>query len=220
MTLLDLRNAVRVLADVQGDPNVPDAYLTSLINRHASELFDRLADASPERYAAESTISVLPGTSLYPLPADFRNLTAVYSVQGNDARALSPMPVGARSSFVAPEAAATLTVEYMPVGQVLSADTDTLDGVSGWAELIVNLVARDVAIGRQDDPAAVMSNIARLEARITSRSRRRDRNRSPRATNTDAINSDVLWGRLSNAPLYYRLRGDTLEILSSRWHLP
>lgn len=224
VTLADLRTRARQLADVEGDPNITDAELTSLANRHLTEVFDRLVDAGPpEYYAASQTLTTSAGVSTYALPVTFRDLQQVFVHEdGEERRALLPMPTNARGRYKAPTGQWTLTLEYTPTAPVLVSDADTFDGVSGWDELIVNLMARDVHAKRESDPSIVMSNIARLEARITLRGRNRDRGSPKRIVDLDEVMTDQSpWGWMHTTRLAcYRLRAGNIELYEPLWGLP
>lgn len=220
VSLLELRTWARQLSDTENDPNISDAELSSLANRHSSELWDRLVDAGPPDYAA-STAPVITADGIIPyaLPADFRNLVEVYVREDSagKVRRLMPMPEGTRANYKAPTAVYTLDVEYIPTAPVLEDDGDTIDGVSGWAELVANLMARDVMVKRESDPSVVMNNVARLEARITARSRKRDR--SPKRTvDLDEVECPrspwpYTWNVVTSSRLAcYRLRAGNLEL--------
>lgn len=224
VTLLSLRTWARQLADVESDPNITDSELTALANRHVCEVYDRLVDAGPaDYYASTTTVSVTSGTAEYALPADFRSLVAVYVSESSDERrALSPMGNTARGSYKAPSGSSTVYVEYIPTPTELVDDSDTFDGVSGFEELIANLMARDVMVKRESDPSVVLNTIARLEARITSRSRARDRGHPKRVTDTDDEGvSPFPWGWTGSSRLTcYRLRAGNVELYESLWGLP
>lgn len=224
VSLLELRTWSRELSDTENDPNITDPELTSLANRHVPELWDRLVDAGPaDYYAATTQITTTAGIAEYPLEVDFRNLVSVFVQETPDeVRQLPPMPTMARSRFKAPTGVWTLNVEYIPVPPKLEDDGDTIDTVSGFGELVANLMARDVMIKRKDDPSIVMNNIARLEARITARARSRDKGGGKFVTDLDdARQSPYPFGFISQSALAcYRLRGDNLELYESTWGLP
>lgn len=226
VSLLELRTWARELSDTENDPNVSDDELTALANRHLTEVYDRLVDAGPaDYYAATAQVTTTNGIIPYPLEVDFRNLVSVFVREtADERRPLQPMPSGARGRYQAPTGVWTLDIEYIPVPAELEDDGDTFDGVSGWEELIVNLMARDVMTKRQDDMGAiVLANIARLEARITSRSRARDRN-GKQVTDTDdmmSLDYPYPFGWTGTSRLScYRLRAGNLELYESRWGLP
>ncbi len=224
VSLLELRTWARQLSDTENDPNIDDAELTALANRHVPEVFDRLVDAGPADYFAASTqITTTPDIIPYPLLVDFRNLVSVYVRETPDQRRqLLPMPVNGRGAFKAPTGEWTLDVEYVPVPTILEADGDTFDGVSGFEELIANLMARDVMTKRESDPSIVMSNIARLESRIVSRARSRDKSGGKSVTDMDDIGRrhyPLGWAGTSRLACY-RLRADNLELYEPLWVNP
>ncbi len=223
VTLASLRTWARELADVEGDPNITDSELTALANRHLTEVYDALVDAGPpDHYAATVTFSTVVGTTAYALPADFRNLVDVYATESDTSvRIVHPMGNGERARHRAPTGAWAVEVEYIPAPPVLVADGDTFDGVSGWEELIANLMARDVMIKREADPSAVMSNVANLQARINSRARSRDRGHPKFITDMDAQRSPLPWATSANCRISaYRLRAGNLELYEPMWGVP
>ncbi len=181
-------------------------------------------DAGPaDYYAASTQITTSAGVVEYPLLDDFRNLLAVYVRETTDERRpVRPMPNGARGNFKAPSGVWTLDIEYIPVPPVLEDDGDTFDGVSGFEELIANLMARDVMIKRESDPSIVMSNIARMEGRIVARSRGRDKGNPKRTTDLDEVfASPFPWGSAGSSRIScYRLRADNLELFEGLWGFP
>ncbi len=218
VTLLELRTWARELSDTESDPNITDAELTALANRHVCEVWDRLVDASAPDYYASTTapFSTAIGTIEYGLPVGFRNLLEVNVHESSDQRRpLLPMPHGARGSYKAPTGVWTVSYDYVPTPDALEDDSDTFDGVSGWEELIANCMARDVMAKRESDPSIVMSNIARLDARIASRSRNRDKGQPKRIVDLDDMPRPTLGWTGSSRLSCYRLRGDNLELWES-----
>lgn len=223
VTLLSLRTWARQLADVEGDPNITDAELTSLANRHLCEVYDALVDAGPpDMYASSTTVTTASGTTLYALPADFRNLVELYVAESStQLRLLHPVGNGQRGRYRAPTGVWTLTLEYIPAPPTLTVDGDTFDGVSGWEELIANLMARDIMVKREQDPSVVLNTIDRLNGRIASRSRNRDRGHPKFASDMDAQNAVFPYASGTNARVNaYRLRAGNIEIYEPVLGLP
>lgn len=213
VSLLELRTWARQLSDTENDPNITDDELTALANRHLCEVYDRLVDAGPaDYYASTNQVVTASGTHVYALHGTFRNLVGVYVRESSDyRRQLFPMPGNARGQFKAPTGVWTVDVEFIPVPSELEDDGDTFDGVSGWEELIVNLMARDVMAKRESDPSVVMANIAKMEARMTSRARSRDKGQPKRVNDLDDATSSYGW--LGGSRLAcYRLRAGNLEL--------
>jgi hypothetical protein len=219
VTLSSLRTWARQLADVESDPNIGDAELTALANRHLTEVYDALVNAGPpEYYASSTTVTTVAGTTLYALPADFRTLLDVYSHESDtDLRLIPPVGNWQRGRYVAPTGVWTCTVEYVPTASALVADGDTFDGVSGWEELIANMMARDVMVKREADPSIVINTIDRMQARISTRARSRDRGHPKYTTDADAQAIHFPWGSSTGSRIdAYRLRGDNIELYEPR----
>lgn len=224
VSLLQLRTWARELSDTENDPNITDSELTALANRHLTEVFDRLVDSGPaDYYAATTQITTSSGVIEYPLEVNFRNLVGVYVRETSDIRRqLLPMGNTARSRYKAPTGSWTVDIEYIPTAPELEADGDTFDGVSGFEELIANLMAKDVMLKREADVSSVLACIARQDARIASRARSRDKGNPKRITDLDDIyGSPYPYGWAGTSHLScYRLRADNLELFEGLWGLP
>lgn len=219
VTLLSLRTWARQLSDTENDRNVTDTELTALANRHIPEVYDDLVAAGPaDYYAASTPVTTVAGQIPYSLPSNFLSLMDVFVHESSsERRSLPSMPNGTRGRFQGPTSAGTeLTLEYIPSAPVLALDADTFDGVSGFEELIANLMARDVIIKRNHDPTSVLGTIGALRARIVSRSRTRNRGEPKRITDTDDIFVDPVNGWTNSSNLVcYRLRAGNLELYES-----
>lgn len=223
VSLLELRTWARELSDTENDPNITDSELTALANRHITEVYDRLVDAGPADYYASSTqITTSDGLAEYSLGATFRNLIAVFVRESSDERRqLRPMPLAGRGNYKAPTGAYTVDVEFIPACGVLEDDGDTFDGISGWEELVANLMAKDVMKKREADPSIVLADISRLGARITSRSRSRDKGEPRRIVDLDDAAKWWPWEYTGTSRLScYRLRAGNLELYEPLWGTP
>lgn len=223
VTLGQMRARARFLANVVGDTTVLDPDLNDLANRHLTEVYDALVDAGPPEYfAATSTFNTAGGTSTYALPADFRTLLEVYTTESStELRLVHPVRNGERGTFRIPTGTWAMTLEYIPAPPTLVNDSDTFDGVSGWEELITNLMARDVMVARQDDASVVLNSIGALQGRILTRSRNRDRGHSKYVSDMDAQGSAFPWSSTTQSRICaYRLRAGNIELYEALNGLP
>lgn len=213
----------RRLANVESDPNIQDSELTTLANLHYPSVYDELVSSSPPDYfSATTTITTDIGTIVYPLLASFKDLLEVHVNESDDVRRpLYPMPHGARGRFKAPTGAWTISVDYIPAAVVLADAGDTVDGISGYEELIAALMARDVMVKRNADPSPVFAVIERANLRLKQMSKNRDKGHPKRTTDLDDAVIDWPWIGASGSRLAcYRLRGDNLELYEPLSGLP
>lgn len=224
VTLLQLRTRARELSDTENDPFITDSELTALANRHIPEVYNALVAAGPpDYYAATTTLTTVAAQIPYSLPSNFLALMDVFVHEStNDRRPLPPMPHGARGRFKAPTVAGTtITVEYVPTASVLALDADTFDGINGFEELVINLMARSVMRKRDVYQGQLEGDIAALRAGIGSRSRGRDRGAPKRIVDLDdAFDNPATEWTGSNALACYRLRAGNLEIYEGYWGRP
>lgn len=77
-TLSSLIEEVRARCDQESSTFITDAVLETWINQSAADLYDLIYDAAgPEALARRTTITTVPGTELYELPADHYRLIGV-----------------------------------------------------------------------------------------------------------------------------------------------
>lgn len=146
------------------------------INLQAQRLYDRLVAAGPpEYYATDATLTTVAGTLASSLPAGFRSLVGVFAQEGSTARLRELYPVrgGTRLAYDAPQGAYAVTLRYVPTYTAMSGDSDTLDAVSGWDNLVALLAARDALMAEQVPTDQVQQLIAEEEARVSQMAPRR-----------------------------------------------
>lgn len=194
----------------------PDADVNERIDTRTCELWDLLVQAAPPDYYSTSTnISVVAGTISYALPSDFKDLQEVY-VQGTSTdrlRALLPMRRGERGQLQAPTSANTVVIEYTPNFTTFTADSGAggqLDGVNGWDDLVVALVARDMLVKLRESTEQVDQEIAELRARIMKLSVR-DKGNPAHVRDVEDDDENVFWD-VTDTLTRYRLRGSNIEI--------
>ena len=216
ISLGELWARARRLSYSEGDIFVTDEELTDSANVHYPNVYDDLIAAGPpEQFAATYQITSTPGLAQVPLPVDFRALLDVYVVTNGIRTSVLPMRTATRSNFREPTEALSLEIEYIPACPVLENSGDTLDGVSGFEDLIANLMAKDVLLKREGDLSVVMAEIARLSARIKS-NRSYDRGYPKRVTDLDEMNNDWWFFETGGSRRrVYRLRGQDIEIYES-----
>jgi hypothetical protein len=73
-----------------------------------------------------------------------------------------------------PSSGQTVRITYAPRPRILMADTDLLDGISGWEELVILDAARKMMQKQEQDTAEIMNEIMGVVARIESAAANRD----------------------------------------------
>lgn len=214
---LQLRNRARFLSYTLGDTSIDDDDLNESANVHYPNVYEELVAAGPpERFAATQSITTTAGLAQVPLSVDFLSLLDVYVIENGIRTNLLPMRTGTLGNYRAPATALNLEIEYIPACPTLDSDGDTLDGVSGFEDLIANLMAKDILMEREGDLGGVMAEIARLRGRIVRNARGYDKGYPKRVTDLDEMKNDW-WFLETGGPRrrVYRLRGQNLEIYES-----
>lgn len=217
--LVDLRADVRKRADIENATDRhPDADLDRYINQGGAALRDLMIEVRGRQYFRKSppqTITTLGNTSRYALATDFYRLISV-RIQGPGGMRLVPFipedePWLREPTFTVSKpthyelqpgyieclplhsAGWTIVVDYIPVYTDLVNGTDTLDGLDGWEEYVVNFAARCCAVKDEEYELiqALEQDMARLERRIKTLAPGRD---SFRAERVKDVRGDVLFG--------------------------
>lgn len=218
VTRAQLRTRARQLANMESATNLwPDADVNERIDTHTCSLWNLLVDASPpEYYSGSTTISVTSGTIAYALPADFMSIQGVYVQEGStdQVRQLRPMRGGERSGYQAPQSAASVTLEYTPNFTTFAGDGSTLDGVNGWDELVVNLVARDLLRKARESTEQMDTEIMRLRQSIIDLANRDHGH--PRYVRD--VEEERWPGYITGlGPTTYILKAGNIEFYENRW---
>ena len=202
VTLTQLIARVRFEADMVGSLRATDTDITTLLNTHWTELYDRLVQSGPpDYYKSTSTISTVSGTTQYALPGDFRSLIGVF-VQDSSTRLreVNPMREGHRAAYDAPQGVYTIKLDYVPVPLLfdIAYPSTSIDGVSGWDELVVQLCARALMRRDRRDTSQFETVIGELRARVMSNAPKRDASGPKYIKDVDAADSWPLYGVVQN----------------------
>lgn len=215
----ELVTRAQQLADMEGSSFISASEWRTYANRHITQLWDMLVDAGPaDYYSSDWSFTVQEGVRAYSLPGDFRSLLRILqSTSGSKSKAVLPLRAEERSYASDPAKSFSVTVEYVPTPPVLTADTQVIDGISGWEDLIAAGMAREALTKEESDTSAVQNIIDREAARIESYAAYRDR--GPRFVGYETRQDEVdrsIWADSDNRSdaLRYRLRGGILEFFS------
>lgn len=167
VTLSGLIIRAQSRADMVNANFVSSGEWTTWANSAATDLFDKISQADPERYAQQYNFVLQTSNSgVQPLPPDFYKLLRVdllygsgnpplfytlrkFSLLEEDAYQFPAFVTLAgpayryrlRNNYLeltpSPNASATLRMWYLPVMTTMNVATDTLDGVNGWEEKVV-----------------------------------------------------------------------------------
>lgn len=155
-TLTNLIADCRQRANMENSTFVTDAEITEILNQELAELWERLVgNAGQPFYRSQTSISVVSGTALYSLPADFWQVQEVTATISGVTHMITPFmpsehgwlttagawgpyaPVQYRIQsnnieFVPATQNFTVTLYYSPCQPRLVNAGDTFDGFNGW----------------------------------------------------------------------------------------
>lgn len=173
---------------------IPDAELQRYVDAAHTELYDLLVKHEIHQFETTATVTTVSGTPTYALPADHYKMLAldyrwttdryvsvpevtfaernVYSqniTSDYGARAAGYRIVGANLVLLPTPASVQVYKHiYVPRPTDISAvvTSTTIDGVSGWDELLVVLAAKLCYIKEQSVPSDLRADEAQLRDRI------------------------------------------------------
>lgn len=192
-----LRTRARRRADQESTLFVSDAEANQYISASYAELYDILVKSGLSYFETDATVNAT-GASVYALPADhYATLAVHYQVQASPARYV-PLALlqpayrhaaeysGASRAYVyrvvgtnlellpAPATGGVYRHTYVPAPADLTADGNSVDGVSGWEEFIVVDAAIKMRTKEESDTAALERDRARLLERIAEAAENRN----------------------------------------------
>lgn len=186
-TLAQLRTSVRQRADVENDNHLSDAEVNGYISASYAWLYDLLVNSGFPYFECSQTITTT-GASQYALHAAFYRILLVrYQVDSDNWDPVveaNPHIInyvsssGGRASwfrqvgncvvlYPTPPSGQTYQVVYIPAAAQLTTDTQQVDGVNGWEELIIIDAAIKCLRKKRDDTADHERDRKMLVKRIT-----------------------------------------------------
>lgn len=165
--------------------------------------------------------------ALYPLPSDFYKLMGVDAALGgangwftlkkftfperNRYFFSSPQPSflglnglqyrveGTNVEFIPPPNNQTIRLRYIPRPTTLLADSDILDGISGWDEYVIVDAAIKAMQKEESDVSVLITQKAQLLSRITAAASNRDAGEPECVSDVRGLNGG--WGGWGDGPL-------------------
>jgi hypothetical protein len=214
VTVQSIIDRARIHADQRGSGFIRDSELLTLVNEVYPELYDELVGSYETYFMTTATVTLIPGTTFYNLPADFYKLIGIGFKINNDSYAtLYPFnEIDRNNTFTSAASipSGELRIRYIPAPQVFASLTDTFDGVAGWDRLLSLLLAVDMLDAEETDSSPVYRKYQRTLQRIQDMA-------NPRDAGMPSTISDVYNLNVFNyyASFKYRLQGGQFELIST-----
>jgi hypothetical protein len=216
-TVTELEARIRRRSDTENDPFFVSAEIIDLIDSAYCKLYDLVVSRFQNYYLSSSSITSVSGEADYSLPADFYKSVGLDLVEpGGVPYTLAPFNfnerniVPAQSAFSptfryllkqsvvtlipTPDAVRTFTLWYVPAPAKLTTGAQTVDGIAGWEEYVLNDAC--VAIRKKQDLDASGFEGERMlaEKRILEMAQERDAGFPKKVTDVTMLNLDrSLW---------------------------
>jgi hypothetical protein len=198
-TLAQLRTEIRNRGDLLSVRHSDDE-LTRNINQSIADLYTQLVDLSKDYFLSSVDVSVTSGTANYNLStagaADVYKILGVdvqdsgrwYSLrrfnwsERNQLQDSGSTKRNTRYRVMAdnvrlrpdPGWSGTLRVWYIPAPSVLSADSDTFDGIAGWEEYVILDCIIKARIKDEESYDSILNQKTILEKKIRAQANERD----------------------------------------------
>jgi hypothetical protein len=188
VTLAQLRASARLQADFVNSQYFSDSDVNNLLNSSIGELYDLAVQSDEDYYRTISTINMVSGTDTYALPADFYKLKKVRAYVGSSPTVYEEIERFNDNERVYYSTSAsnlpTLTIdfEYIPSYTTLASDSDTLDGINGFEELVVIDTCIKMKDREESDVSVLMGRKQMMMKRIEEMISMRDMNKPERIT--------------------------------------
>ena len=223
-TLAQLKTRARERSDMENSTFISDSELLSYINASHAELYDILVSKFEDYYTIKTTTTVATGASTITLPSDFYKLRGVdFQLDTNtwvavgkfnfiERNVLNRSIVRRGAGFretqyrviggeiqIEPEDSAhgEYRIWYTPLPTLLSADTDTVDGINGWEEYIVIDAAIKMLAKEESSTTHLEREKAAMLERIETMAANRDSGQPEKISDTTNTfyDSDALFTR-------------------------
>lgn len=202
-TRQELRDAIRVRADIVGSKHPTDANLNEMINGSGAALHALCVEACEDDFAATASITTAAGTATYGVTL-YKIRSVHFTGSSGYARALPRFTLEELARYTTPTAQGEPEAYRMVGGKImfaptpqgvfavtlygvasfadLSTDGSTLDGRDGWEEWVIWDCTVKCNILEETDPRAAMQERAAVEARILKQMRTLDQAKPHRVT--------------------------------------
>lgn len=182
VTRAEIVSMARELADEQSSQFVTAAAVNAMLNGSVALWYGLVVRACPERFEKVQSITA-DGSASYNLPSDHMGTLSVelaisdlqsidvprimFQERNHLSRAPGNRAIGYRLAadkllLLPPPQSGTYRHVYVPTAPVLTQDSDTVDGVNGWEQLIVY----DLAIKMRAKDEAAVTDLERQRDRV------------------------------------------------------
>ena len=187
-TLVQLRTRARERADMVNSSFITDSELNGYISASYAELYDILVQSGLIYFTPSTQTITANGSETYALSSDYYGTIRVDRLDGGDYLPLEEYMImerhrhennggndasvysvqGSNISLLPAPSSGTYRHTYIPAPADLtaSADSATVDGVSGWEEYIVVDAARKMLQKEESSTTGVERDLLRLKERI------------------------------------------------------
>lgn len=207
-SLTSLIAEIRKRTNMENSTFVDDPEITNYINQEVTELHGHMTMAEGQpHFRSQFDISVVPGTQLYALPADFWRVQRVTATIDGIVRDMAPFMEGERAALLNTQYLGAMfsngpryriqadNIEILPSNRafaakllytsaspLLASGADTLDGFNGYEQAVVYGVSAIILQKEESDPSFYLSSKDRIYKQIEALAAQRDASHPERVT--------------------------------------
>lgn len=200
VSVATLKERCRKRSDQENSNFISDEELLDFINSAYAEFYGLIATVYEDYYVSSADIDTVSGANLYNLPSDFfkmlgvdykadtdevvevkkfefveRNRLGNAFYESNSETNLRYKLLGNTITFVpAPPSGKKIRLWYIPSAPVLTADTQVIDGINGYEEMIINEVCIRIMNKQEQDNSPFVGAKRAVMQRIQDEAPNRD----------------------------------------------
>ena len=201
-------------ADMYGSNYISPEEQFELLNMAYTDLYDILTTTYEEYNINEEIFALTPGTYAYDLPADFYKGVGVdYQINMSTTSYITLKPYtemerNGLTGIIGQIPSGNIRLRYIPAPQTYTSRLELINGVSGWEEIIVVIMAIAMKEKEESNTASLERRLQMLIKRITDAANNRDTGFPHRVNDTYRVDIYQQF-----ATLRYQFSGDTIRFL-------
>jgi hypothetical protein len=219
VSVRELRERIRRRTDQENSAFIDDEELLEYINSAYAEYYGLLTTVYEDYNVSTSDFTTIADANLYNLPSNFFKLLGVdYNADSDKPIELEPFAFSERNrqgrtvvddsyrtnvkykilgdaiSFVpTPDAGKKIRLWYVPSAPKLLQDTQLIDGINGYEEMIICEVAMKIMNKQEQDAGPFVAAKQAVMKRIREEAPNRDAGRAPKIGDTRSLESVSLY---------------------------
>jgi hypothetical protein len=209
-------------ADAMADTNITDTWLFKKGTAAVAKTWDiLLAHGLGGEGVKNVTFNTVANQQEYAIgtivsAGDFYKVKTLYVNEGNGQfRAINRVSPNEEHAMRAPLGVYPMKLYYIPCAPTWTTGAEQFDGINGYEEHTVQLIAAAIKAKQQDDPGPHLSAARMVEETIKSRARRSEDEAPTVVRRHRAAARQAMWAPYSSNVTAWDIRGGNIELFYS-----